>query len=717
MKKVFLLIIIITIFCGLFADNLVRIDWDDYNNAVNILRSLDVAGFSKDNYYEIFVQNDEIQLLMNNGIKFENISIEANKADFITLVEAYLWMDSLHFLYPSITDIDTLGYTAVYDYPLKILKINGVNPQEQNEGFNGYLVMGCHHAREWQTASMPLFFADSLLLSYSTDSVVRKLIDSTFIVIYPIVNPDGYYYSMDLNNPSWRKNRTLRNGYYGVDLNRNYGGGVNTILECEWGYAGSGACTHYPTRDTYCGPYQASERETQSVMKLINDYDFDISISLHSYGEMIIWPWGSVYKGAIDSVALTFIGTQMASKVGKLFGGYYDAAQSVSLYPSTGDTDDWVYGWSKFIKGKTVFPFTYEIDRSFNSATSEQLDSIYRNVYRGIYEGLNQCDYARNNKIELPIMPVLSQYNDTLKWIGINADKADYFTIKNLANMQIIKDTFNIDTLYRVDKFYTSASRSYSSSQSFKDSVENAGSGILSSIYKLEIEANDTFSFYTWYNIELDYDMAFVEISENGFEWFPLDTINGKMNGASPDWVKKSYSLNNFAGKQAYIRIRTIYDAGTLFEGIYIDDVYPVVFFGSDTVYDDSVTGSIIIFEEDIFSEEYFTITAYNSDYGYTAESDRLKVNALSFTGRQEINDRKISNIFFNPLIRRLDINFNGQSEIDIEIRIYNLLGEKVKSVRTNNDISIDLSFLHSGRYYLNIKGEDYIKRGLLILR
>ena len=58
MKKVFLLIIIITIFCGLFADNLVRIDWDDYNNAVNILRSLDVAGFSKDNYYEIFVQRD-----------------------------------------------------------------------------------------------------------------------------------------------------------------------------------------------------------------------------------------------------------------------------------------------------------------------------------------------------------------------------------------------------------------------------------------------------------------------------------------------------------------------------------------------------------------------------------------------------------------------------------------------------------------------------------
>ena len=58
---------------------------------------------------------------------------------------------------------------------------------------------------------------------YEIDPVVRSLVDSTRIVIVPVVNPDGYLFSWS-SERYWHKNRRPNNpSDFGVDLNRNWG--------------------------------------------------------------------------------------------------------------------------------------------------------------------------------------------------------------------------------------------------------------------------------------------------------------------------------------------------------------------------------------------------------------------------------------------------------------------------------------------------------------
>ncbi len=699
----------------MFADNIIRIEESNLEELVYNIKTPDIMGRPEVGFLDINIDDEDIGKIT---VPYEKINIHMNKADFLTLNEAYEWMDSLHALYPLITDIDTLDYTATYNYPLIILKINGINPDEQDDR-KGMLVMAMHHAREWQTVSTALFFADSLLSQYGYDSTATALMDSVFIVVYPVVNPDGYYYSRDLGNASWRKNRAYRNGNYGVDLNRNYPGGINTYMASDWGYPGNGACSHYPTNDLYCGPYEASEVETRSVQQLIKLYNFDISISLHSYGQEIMWPWGSIYEAAPDSQAMAYIGTEMANQIYKKNSSSvtYDAVQSVSLYPSTGDSDDWIYGYSKFVKGNTVFPFTYEIDNSFNSSSPEYLDTLYRNVYKGIYRGLNLVNYAHNNVNEIALMPELSLLGDTLTWTGINSSEAQYYRVYRMINPEISADTVNDDKLYNINGFYICSNWGHTDSFSFKDSTKNASGVSMSYANKYLVQPNDSLIFNVWYSIENNYDMAFIEISRDGYQWISADTMDASFNGTSGDWLRKSYPLAAYEGEQIYVRLRAVYDANTLFEGIYIDDIYPICRYEHDSLYADSIVQSHLLIYPDQFTEEYYSILPYSLLWGYTQESDFLQIDAFNFAGRDIDSSRIISSIEFNPLLRRIDINFITAAEKSVEIRLYNILGEKVYSVSANNDITIDLNHLNSGRYYINIQNEDYTRKGILILK
>lgn len=66
---------------------------------------------------------------------------------------------------------------------------------------------------------------EKLVDSYAKkDLDVVKLLDFYEIHIMPMVNPDGYQYSIEVDR-MWRKNRSPSNlfGCSGVDLNRNFG--------------------------------------------------------------------------------------------------------------------------------------------------------------------------------------------------------------------------------------------------------------------------------------------------------------------------------------------------------------------------------------------------------------------------------------------------------------------------------------------------------------
>ncbi|MBL8090420.1 MAG: immune inhibitor A [Anaerolineales bacterium] len=91
-------------------------------------------------------------------------------------------------------------------------------------------------------------------------------------------------------------------------------------------------------------------------------------------------------------------------------------------------------------------------------------------------------------------------------------------------------------------------------------------------------------SFRTWYDIELDWDYVYVEVSENGETWEILTTPSG--TGTDPsgnsygwgytgvtDWKEETVDLSAYAGKKVFVRFEYITDAAVNGEGFMVDDI------------------------------------------------------------------------------------------------------------------------------------------------
>jgi hypothetical protein len=94
-----------------------------------------------------------------------------------------------------------------------------------------------------------------------------------------------------------------------------------------------------------------------------------------------------------------------------------------------------------------------------------------------------------------------------------------------------------------------------------------------------------TLSYFTWYDLEEDYDYAYLEVSEDGEKWQILETTSGTAedpsgnsygwgyNGKSDGWIQESVDLSEFSGKKVLIRFEYVTDAAVHGEGIVIDDI------------------------------------------------------------------------------------------------------------------------------------------------
>ncbi|MDI6839335.1 MAG: M14 family zinc carboxypeptidase [bacterium] len=90
------------------------------------------------------------------------------------------------------------------------------------------------------------------------------------------------------------------------------------------------------------------------------------------------------------------------------------------------------------------------------------------------------------------------------------------------------------------------------------------------------ITSNSHLEFDHWYDTELGYDYAYLEISVNGSGWTQLD----RWDGGSDGWEHETYDFTYPAGTIVQIRFRLNTDGSEVREGWYIDNVYiwpPVV--------------------------------------------------------------------------------------------------------------------------------------------
>lgn len=197
------------------------------------------------------------------------------------------------------------------------------------------VITGGTHAREWASVSLPLHVAENLLQGYEKDKDCQRRLDQGEIWFVPVVNPDGYEYSREVDN-SWRKNRRPGGG---VDLNRNFSDGdpENATL---WRPVGDqpGAvsddlgASDDPASLLYRGPQAASEPEVQALLGLELGHPNVIGVlDNHNCGQMLLYPsYGApeVYEP---------LGKAMNEAMG---GEPYRIMATPTLYPVSGVSAD-----------------------------------------------------------------------------------------------------------------------------------------------------------------------------------------------------------------------------------------------------------------------------------------------------------------------------------------------------------------------------------------
>ncbi len=94
-----------------------------------------------------------------------------------------------------------------------------------------------------------------------------------------------------------------------------------------------------------------------------------------------------------------------------------------------------------------------------------------------------------------------------------------------------------------------------------------------------------TLEYWTWYDIEKDYDYVYLMASEDGKRWQILKTPSGTdedpsgnsygwgYNGKSNGWVKETVDISGFAGKKIQLRFEYVTDAAVNGEGFLLDDI------------------------------------------------------------------------------------------------------------------------------------------------
>jgi carboxypeptidase T len=206
------------------------------------------------------------------------------------------------------------------------------------------------HAREYAPAELMTRFADELVAGYGVDPDITWILDTEEVHLMLEANPDGRFQAE--TGQLWRKNTNT--SYCGA-TSSNRGADLNRNFEFQWNCCGGSDSSQ--CGETYHGPFAASEPEVQAIEDYMDaifppdqrapgfpDGGVDettatgVFLDIHSYGQLVLWPWGGTGAPSDDGVAFTSLGRKYA-----YFNGHYPE-QSIGLYPTDGTTDDYAYG-------------------------------------------------------------------------------------------------------------------------------------------------------------------------------------------------------------------------------------------------------------------------------------------------------------------------------------------------------------------------------------
>jgi hypothetical protein len=236
---------------------------------------------------------------------------------------------------PQIVKLEVVGKT-VQGREIVALKVTKDASRVADGARPSALYMGTVHAREWIGTEVDRRLLHYFVDNYGKNAEVTNLVNTRELWFMPVANPDGYQYTFE-HERLWRKN--LRDNDAdgqitnndGVDLNRNY--------DVKWGYDDEGSSSQTSSL-TYRGPSAASEPETQAHQKLIDRVGFEFLVTYHSYGPLLLYPYGWQIQtpSADDPLFVAYTGIDANPAVAG-----FDPGVGADLYITNGTTDDYSY--------------------------------------------------------------------------------------------------------------------------------------------------------------------------------------------------------------------------------------------------------------------------------------------------------------------------------------------------------------------------------------
>ncbi|XP_011355539.1 carboxypeptidase A1 [Pteropus vampyrus] len=252
-----------------------------------------------------------------------------NYASYHTLDEIYGFIDLLVAEYPQLVSKLQIGETFE-GRPIYVLKFStGGNNRSAIWIDTGI------HSREWVTQASGVWFAKKIAQDYGQDSAFTAILDNVDIFLEIVTNPDGFAFTLSKNR-LWRKTRSITAGSacVGVDANRNWDAG--------FGLAGASS---NPCSETYHGKSANSEVEVKSIVDFVQGHgNIKAFISIHSYSQLLLYPYGYTEDPASDQEELDQLAKSAVTALASLYRTRFQYGSIITtIYRASGSSVDWAY--------------------------------------------------------------------------------------------------------------------------------------------------------------------------------------------------------------------------------------------------------------------------------------------------------------------------------------------------------------------------------------
>lgn len=530
--------------------------------------------------------------------------LDINLGQYHTYVETQSLLTSLANTYPAIAQRTNIG-TSLQGRQITVLKISDNVTVDENEP--EVLYMGNHHARELMSVEIPLLFAQYLLQNYGTHATVTNFVNNREIFFVPMLNPDGHAYVQQNHGGSpntwWRKNRRDNgDGTFGVDLNRNWG--------YQWGFDDVGS-SPFTGSDVYRGTGPFSEPETQVIRNFVNSRQFTTWFSYHSYGELLLYSWGYIPANTPDHAVMSALADTLALENGYLTGNPANGA----IYLTNGGSDDWGYG-EQGTKPK-IFAYTPEVNSAAQGGFGPAEALIIPTFNLLLPMNMKLLRFAENPyKVVGPLSPVQeptsAPFGNAITRVSWqppdpeDPNPALSYTIQACHDPSIFLDTATPAATGWTLGGFTYSVTGFQGGGYYSGNANNVFNRMTMTDELAVSAATDTLTFKVNYNIENDYDYAYVDVStDGGTSWTPIQgnitTANNPnglnrghgITGSSAGWIDAIFPLTAYLGQAIRIRFLYVTDGAVLGTiGMRVDNIFPVPLCGETVDIATGVTGT-----------------------------------------------------------------------------------------------------------------------------